>query len=703
MDATSAVSHTRAEHHDGWRSTLAIVAAGLLGFLTLSGVLIWVLPFSGGMQVTVLLHTALGLAACAPLAWYSLHHWLRYRSHPLTYLKLLGYLGLLVLALCGISGIVVTWQSVFDRRMDPLWHAVHRWSTVAVLLLNGWHVGALIWRDRRLRAGEAVQLARSVRRFGRGTVAGTLAPFAVIALALAAYRPAPRQSEFPPDYEMWEPKNPLYAHNRAFAPSLASTPDNRPIDAALLAGSKGCGTAGCHEQIVKEWQPSAHRYAAMDKAFQAIQLTMAKQNGPASTRYCGGCHDPISLFSGAKNISASEDALTGLHGYQEGVSCLSCHSVKQTDIRGNAQYMMAAPPRYIGELEYDATGSRMWRLTRDFLIRAYPEQHVESLSKSMFKKPEYCAACHKQFVDEEVNKVGWVQLQNQFDNWRTSKWARERSDPAKTVECRECHMPLVASTDPASGDPSDYNRSPDDGRHRSHRFLGANQLMPELMGLEGAAEQTRLTHDWLRGRVAIPEIKHKWPGTNVPVVSIRVMAPSTVRPGEPVTVRSVITSNKVGHDFPTGPLDVIQTWVELVVRDDRGTVVFESGTVDDRGFIKPGSFLFKSEPVDQYGNLIDRHNLWEMVGVRNRRSLFPGFADTAEMTFTCPPPPGARGATAGGARGRLHIEARLRYRKIDQFLLNYIRSIGFFPEFEGKTLTSPITDVHQDRAVVEVL
>jgi hypothetical protein len=88
-----------------------------------------------------------------------------------------------------------------------------------------------------------------------------------------------------------------------------------------------------------------------------------------------------------------------------------------------------------------------------------------------------------------------------------------------------------------------------------------------------------------------------------------------------------------------------------------------------------------------------------MVGVRNRRSLFPGFADTAEASFPCPP------ALAGtpGVRGRLHIEARLRYRKIDQFLLNYIRSVGFFPEFEGKTLTSPITDLHQDRAVVEVL
>jgi hypothetical protein len=265
-------------------------------------------------------------------------------------------------------------------------------------------------------------------------------------------------------------------------------------------------------------------------------------------------------------------------------------------------------------------------------------------------------------------------------------------------------MPLVASTDPAAGDPADYNRSPGDGKHRSHRFLGANQFLPGLMELEGGEEQARLTHEWLQGKIAIPEISHKWAGTDVPAVSISVVAPAAVRPGEAVVIRSVITSNKVGHDFPTGPLDIIQAWVEVIVRDDAGLVVFESGTVDERGFIKPGSFLFKAEPVDQYGNLIDRHNLWEMVGVRNRRSLFPGFADTAEMTFTCPPAPRTRGsAGTRSARGRLHVEVRLRYRKMDQFLLNYMRSVGFFPEFDGKPLTAPITDLHQDRAVVEVL
>ena len=67
--------------------------------------------------------------------------------------------------------------------------------------------------------------------------------------------------------------------------------------------------------------------------------------------------------------------------------------------------------------------------------------------------------------------------------------------------------------------------------------------------------------------------------------------------------------------------------VGVRVVDEQGREIFTSGTRDERNFIAPGSFLFKAEPVDQHGNLIDRHNLWEMVGVRFRRSLFPGYSD----------------------------------------------------------------------------
>ncbi len=441
----------------------------------------------------------------------------------------------------------------------------------------------------------------------------------------------------------------------------------------------------------------------MDTLFQGIQDVMAKQNGPESTRYCGGCHDPISLFSGAKNIFAKN--LTGLHGYQEGVSCLACHAIRETDIKGNANYVVTQPREYLWQWDEQGAG----RLARDFLIRTYPAEH-NKLSKRMFKKPEYCAACHKQFIDQEVNRVGWVQLQNQYDNWAASHW-NHKGDPSQTIECRECHMPLVDSTDPAAGDDLDYNRNARDGKHRSHRFIASNELMPTVLKLAGWEEQVRLTENWLKGETAVPEIQEKW--AEGPIVKLALNAPESIEVGEPIPLRVVMASSKVGHDFPTGPLDIIQSWLEVRVTDPRGKVIFSSGKRDEKHFIEPGSFLFKAEPVDQYGNLIDRHNLWEMVGVRYRRALFPGYSDTVEYKIDCPstmikdgqeqPAPSDRwqetqhveipGMKAADA---YQITVALNYRKVDQFLLNFLFG-------DTNQLTSPVTEIARSETTVKVV
>lgn len=680
---------------------MAIWIAGFLVFETLSGLAIWLLPFSIPIQITVIIHTAVGLLFLAPGAWYLVRHWLQYRSIMMTHVKLLGYIGVFVLAACVLSGVILTLQAVFGSRITYLWDTVHIVTTFAVVAFIAPHVVLVITRALRGESENLAAILAAAKNYGWGTLITTFGFVAVVGLATYAYEPVKLKHEFDADYSF------KYGKDRPFAPSLAVTDTGHAIDARSVSGSKSCGTSGCHEEIVQEWESSAHRYAAMDVGFQKIQLTMAQQNGPESTRYCGGCHDPISLFSGTKNLFTDAEKLTSLHGYQEGVSCLACHAVRKTDLKGNAHYTIAAPPRYIFEMEYDQRQSETLRYLRDFLIRSYPRQHVDSLSKRLFKTPEYCAACHKQFIDEEINNVGWVQLQNQYDNWRKSKW-NHPNDPKKTVECRECHMPLMESRDPAAGDTLDYNRTAGDGRHRSHRFVAANQFMPQLLKLPGWEKQTELTEKWLRGQYEIPEIADKW--AKGPAVTIELAVPKQVRPGDRVVLVTVITSNKVGHDFPTGPLDIIQSWVEIVVTDGSGRQVFTTGVVDDKGFIAPGSFIFKAEPVDQYGNLIDRHNLWEMVGVRQRRALFPGFSDTADFSFLCPgfnldAAPGQVQPKQEksypfeipkGAAGKLHVTARLKYRKIDQYLLNFI-----FGANAG--LTSPVTEMASDQRTIEVV
>jgi hypothetical protein len=235
-----------------------------------------------------------------------------------------------------------------------------------------------------------------------------------------------------------------------------------------------------------------------------------------------------------------------------------------------------------------------------------------------------------------VNLFGEVQGQNQYDSWRKSRW-HHPDDPSKTVSCRECHMPLVTSTDPAAGDPDDPNRSPGDGMHRSHRILAANQFIPRYHGLEGAEEHCRLTVGWLRGEYDIPEIAGKW--TAGPVIRMEVLAPEEVRPGDQVEIQTILTNNKAGHDFPTGPLDMIEGWVELTVTDGAGNIVYASARPDERGYLVDPKIVFKAELIDREGTLIGEHDLWNLVGARFKRALFPGFTDTTTFRFECPGDP----------------------------------------------------------------
>jgi hypothetical protein len=682
-----------------WQRRLWTAVSGLLAFETLTGLAIYLLPFSVPNQVSVLLHTVVGLVFVVPYVWYQVRHWRLYRTRQMTHVKLTGYFSMVAATVLVVSGLVLSYQALLQTRISYAWDLIHIIATFALIAAVLPHVLALVYYATRGQKAEAQDLRLAQRRLGLRTAYITGGLVVVTALVAYAYRPVRLVNRLPADYSF------LYGPDRPFAPSLARTTTLQAFDARSMGGSKGCGSSGCHEEIYKEWSVSAHRYSAMDVGFRAIQTTMGDQNGPESTRYCAGCHDPISLFAGTKNLY--RDELTNPVGRDEGVSCVVCHSIKETDVKGNASYVIAQPARYLFELAQDGaapTGAR--RLVRDFLIRAYPREHVRTLQHRLFKSPEFCAACHKQFIDEEINQVGWVQLQNQYDNWRKSRW-NDSTDARKTIECRECHMPLLESSDPAAGDDLDYNRKATDGKHRSHRFLAANQFMPLALKLEGAEEHARLTEQWLQGKYDIPEIADKW--RTGPAVPIELAAPSEVRSGERVGLQVLITNNKVGHDFPTGPLDIIQSWVEVVVRDQDGNVVYQSGQRDNRHFIEPGSFIFKAEPVDQYGKLIDRHNLWEMVGVRYRRALFPGQSDRAEFAFLCPATVvrATPAETNGESRmetftfraprriTRLDVSAKLMYRKIDQFLLNFL-----FGEAAG--VTSPVTVLSEDARSIAV-
>ncbi|HSR42904.1 MAG TPA: multiheme c-type cytochrome, partial [Longimicrobiales bacterium] len=370
---------------EGWRRHLGPLALGLVVAGTLSGLAILWLPFSAANQWNVVVHTLVGLILVPPALWYVGSHWKAYRDAPLSHVKLTGYFALVTILLLVASGLVLTVQSAFGRRIGAAWDVVHIVATFGALAAIAPHLIALVARSALGRSDEAAALRAAQRAYARRAALWVVGSFVPVAVLVGVYDEPELDDRLPEDYSF------LYGEDRPFAPSLARTATNQAYDPRSLAGSESCGTAGCHEQILEEWRTSAHRYSAMDPGFRTIQATMGQQNGPESTRYCAGCHDPISLFAGTKNLFVDE--LTNAQGLDEGVSCVTCHSIQETDVQGNANYLIRQPVRYVYELEPEGAG----RFVRDFVIRAYPDQHTESFSKRLFKSPEYCAACHKQF------------------------------------------------------------------------------------------------------------------------------------------------------------------------------------------------------------------------------------------------------------------------------------------------------------------
>lgn len=752
-----------------WRSWLTRLISAALLFEIVSGLAVYLLPFGILPQVSLIVHTLVGIIALIPIVWYLIRHWWVRRKGNLSHYQVLGYIAAVLILACLASGIVVTWQGFAGPRLSYAWDTVHLLTGLALVLFIVVHIMTIV--ARRVNNPAAFKRLKSARHaFYRTSVLGTIPLVAVCAVWVLVYDSPEPRTAFSPAYNF------TFGEDRPFAPSLARVAnpqwesdvtsrvlatldddsqralhaslevvDQNPtglhvrirdcigtldvdeatrkkidailaesshsmrsqgaLDARQLAGSAGCGTSGCHSDIYKEWLPSAHRYSSMDELFQRVQSLMAVETSPEHTRYCAGCHDPISLFSGAKN---SDNITLSSLGADEGSSCLVCHSIVQTDVQGNGDYTIEAPQRYAYEIE----GSRAGKLMSDFLIRTYPEHHITSYSKPLYKTAEFCGACHKQYVDREVNTdIGKVQGQNQYDSWKNSRWYHE-GEPDKTINCRECHMPLQPSNDPASGDATDYNRSIADGKHRSHRMLASNQYVPLIHNLEGADEHVRLTEQWLRGEYEIPEIADKW--TDGPVVRMEVIAPETVQPEENVELRVLLTNNKTGHDFPTGPLDMIESWIELIITDQTGAVVYHVGGVNDDGTINDSPLIFKADGFDRGGELIDRHNLWDLVGASYKRAMYPGMNDTASVEFQCPSmargrlvdddgrlPPGLRAdvytfAAPAGTATTLTVEAKLMYRKANPEFLDRV----YGSEAEVR---SPVSLVSRAQATIKVV
>lgn len=650
----------------GWGRPIAILVAALLLVESLTGLWIYLTPWSVATEMQLLLHTAAGLLLVGPYLYYQGWHLSNWWRQRMTAVMVLGYGLMAMTVICLASGAVVTWQAWAGPKRSEVWGLVHLVSGLAILALGVAHVPLAYLRRPAATAGTRAFIS-AVRRFTWGQVFGVGASAALV-LAAASLAPArPTDLDLPAEYSLSQYVEQFDEYRGSpFAPSYARTASGKLVAPGVLAGSESCGSSRCHEQILREWQPSAHRFSAMNAPFQAVQKIFAADREPAETRYCAGCHDPISLFAGAKDIHNLDFSAPGM---QEGSSCVFCHSISAVDQRGNGDYVVTPPRKYLWE------GTTGWKKqVSDFMIRAVPRQHLADYDRNLLRSPEFCGACHKQFIPEALNRFGLAPSQNQYDEWRNSHWRDDEVD--KNLSCRDCHMRLVReSTDPGRGENGDVRRSPDDGAHRHHGTIATNMFMPAVLKLPGWETQVALTREWIEGKTVLPEIAHLWPAG--PVASVQLLGPDEARPEEEMALRVLIGNRKAGHNLITGPLDFMRVWVHLRVLDARGTVLFERGGIDPvtreisdepgqpHRLGNPrdeGTLVLEGSPVDGEGELLRKHELWKSAGGHGVRVVFPGYSDHQVYRFTPPP----------GVQGPLRVQADVNFRRYRQEFLNLV-------------------------------
>ena len=579
-------------------------ASGVFLFLLLSGLIPFLARYGVFSQWVLLLHILVGVAAIIPLTILFWKHGLEANREVPTRWWSAGLWAGIGWAVLGASGLWLAGKGIFGTFVPHRMHTVHLVAGIGFGAIGVFHV--------------AYGLVRS--KFPKGLIIEPLRPlllWTVVALAGAGVLGISRH------------RGTLAVGD--FTPSNARTVSGHVIPAQLLGGSASCGATRCHTAIYDQWVPSAHHFSASDPFYETVKVSYVKAQGVGAGRYCAGCHEPISLLSG-ENIPAH----TQQNG-QEGSSCIFCHSLRNPEVKGNANYMAAAPTPYL----FDSYSSPILQQVSRALIRLHPEQHKLDYDAKHAQSVEFCGTCHKQYLDKRVNGWGFVQLQNQYDDWKNGPW---HTDKARELQCQNCHMREIQSDDPARNER---------GVIHEHRILASNAFVPEMLNLPGGAHQVELVKQWLTGQAVIPEIAKVWPAG--PIISVNLIAENPPVAGKTATVQALVINTKVGHAFPTGPLDVIQSWLEFTVTDESGHPVFSAGTLDANGRLLGKTVEYRSFLLDRQAKVLYNHALWDAVGARDKRVILPGASDSAEFTFSVP-----RGTT-----GPLHCQVRLLYRKFN--------------------------------------
>ena len=266
-----------------------------------------------------------------------------------------------------------------------------------------------------------------------------------------------------------------FGANKPFLPSNAATDSGQFIDSKSFLTAKYCGH--CHQEAHAEWRQTAHANSFRAPWYIKTTNLLRDEKGIEYTRHCEGCHNPIALVSGALTPHSPVDRKFD----EDGITCSVCHSIQKVDTRGTGSYVLGTPAVMI-----DDAGKPTYGEVPDKDILAHLDWHSRAVMKDFYHTSELCSACHKAAVPRQLNNYKWQRAIFLYDEWQTSSFAKQSPLPFyvkdKPSTCQTCHMV------PEDIVTKDYGAEP--GKLKSHRWLGANTLLPKYYNYDTQMERT---------------------------------------------------------------------------------------------------------------------------------------------------------------------------------------------------------------------
>jgi len=452
---------------------------------------------------------------------------------------------------------------------------------------------------------------------------------------------------------------------RPFWPSRMQTASGQFANPEAIPSSVECAT--CHQQEFEEWLPSLHAYAGLDnvyeKTVEANEDLLA--HGVEQGRFCEGCHSPAELLTGRTNRFASvmpSDAAA------EGVSCIACHTAIHAD-----------PEQGNGALTLTLETS-LDQLAGPLLVAA-PRDHARAFgaesTNELIKTSDFCGACHTEILDESMSKSTEPHYaQATFQEWQGS-WYEEND-----ITCQDCHM---------APDPAGYVRRLRDGHvakpeRYTHRFVGANYL---LFDTSLGSNLTFLRGGFLPGMSQERQLELIEQQGEATKALLRAAAGlelrETAMSDGSLHVDIAVQNLGAGHNLPTGVLDQKHMWLEVLLRDAEGQVLFHSGAYDaDTGEVAEGAVRWMEVFLDDQGNPILDHLTFKTAAIEWERKTIPP-RDEDVVSYDIPLP------EAG--TGPYEIEARLWYTvALPELLFNNLRVEMPVPPLELAELKAPVSN-----------